>query len=64
MLSSLSLGFVAPRVEAPCDIFDAAGTPCVAAYSARTIECAATHGVPAAARMSHGAVEAAEKPRA
>ena len=35
----------------------------VVAYSARAIECAATHGVPAAARMSHGAVEAA-KPRA
>ena len=28
--------------------------PSYLAYSARTVECAATHGLPAASKMSHG----------
>ena len=42
--------------QGPCDIYAAGGTACVAAhstvralYSARTVLCAATHGVPPAA---------------
>ena len=33
LASPLSLGYAVPSTEGPCDIFKAAGTPCVAAHS-------------------------------